>query len=106
MALSLCVREVVSLRVVQREAQLALVRAEVVPHEVRVLGQVDGFERELPQPLPAIDRGLRLRHDATGAGLGALPVLEVDASLQSQRQPHRVAILHAVVAARQQASGR
>lgn len=34
-------RQVGRLVVVQREAELALVRAQVVAHEVRVLGQVD-----------------------------------------------------------------
>ena len=62
--LSLRVREVISLCIVQRKTQLALVGADVVPHEVRVLGQVNGLEREFPEPLPPVDRGLRLRHDS------------------------------------------
>lgn len=50
------VRQVVALVVVQREAQAALILAEVVAHEVRVLRQVDGLQRQPPQPLPPVDR--------------------------------------------------
>lgn len=42
-ALPLSVGEVVTLVVVEREAELALVAAKVVAHEVWVLGEVDGF---------------------------------------------------------------
>lgn len=55
-ALALRVRQVVALVVVQRQAQAALVRAQVVAHEVRVLGQVDGLQRQLAQPLAPVDR--------------------------------------------------
>ncbi len=48
---ALCVREVVALVRVQREAQLALVAAQVVAHEVRVFRQVYRVHRELPKPL-------------------------------------------------------
>jgi hypothetical protein len=54
-AMHLGVRKVVALVVVQREAQAALVLAEVVAHEVRVLRQVDGLQRQPPQPLPPVN---------------------------------------------------
>ena len=70
-ALALGVREVVALVVVEREAQLALVRPQVVLHEVRVLHQVDSLQRELSQPLSPIDLGLDVRRHPAAAGLGA-----------------------------------
>ena len=70
-ALALGVREVVALVVVEREAQLALVRPQVVLHEVRVLHQVDRLQRELSQPLSPIDLGLDVRRHPATAGLGS-----------------------------------
>lgn len=53
--LPLRVRQVVPLVVVQRQAQLALVAAEVVAHEVGVLGKVNGLEGEAAEALPPVD---------------------------------------------------
>ena len=44
--------------VVQSEAELALVCAEMVPHEVGVLLEVDGLRRQGGQPLPPVPVGL------------------------------------------------
>mmetsp|Transcript_4139 Transcript_4139/g.10620 ORF Transcript_4139/g.10620 Transcript_4139/m.10620 type:complete len:203 (-) Transcript_4139:71-679(-) len=56
--LALGVREVVPLVPVQGQAQSALVRAEVVAHEVGVLGEVDRLQGELAQSLPPVHVGL------------------------------------------------
>lgn len=53
--LPLRVRQVVPLVVVQRQAKFALVAAEMVAHEVGVLGKVDGLEGEAPEALPPVD---------------------------------------------------
>lgn len=49
-SLSLRVRQVVPFVGVEREAQLAFVRSQVVSHEIGIFGDVDGFERQSPQP--------------------------------------------------------
>lgn len=69
-ALALRVREVVALVVVQREAELALVAAQVVAQQVRVLGDVRRLQRQLPQPLAPVDALLLRIRDAARAGLG------------------------------------
>lgn len=61
----LCVREVVALIVVERQAQPALVLPQVIPHEVRVLRQVNGFQSQSPEPLPPINS---LQHASTVIG--------------------------------------
>lgn len=53
--LPLRVRQVVPLVVVERQAKLALVTAEMVSHEVRVLGEVDGLHGEAAEALPPVD---------------------------------------------------
>lgn len=55
MPLPLRVRQVVPLVVVQRQAKLTLVTAEVVAHEVGVLGEIDGLEGEAAEALAAVD---------------------------------------------------
>lgn len=55
-ALPLRVGQVVPLVVVESQAQLALVASQVVPHEVGVLDEVDGLQRQSPEPLAAVDR--------------------------------------------------
>jgi hypothetical protein len=57
-AFALRVREVVALVVVQRQAELALVRAEMVLHKIWVLHQIDRLQRELAQALAPIHLGL------------------------------------------------
>ena len=47
--------QVVALVVVQREAEAALILPQVVAHEVGVLCQVDGLQREAPQALPPVN---------------------------------------------------
>ncbi len=49
------VGKVVALIVVQGETQAALILAQVVAHEVGVLREVDGFQRQPAQPLPPVD---------------------------------------------------
>ena len=56
--LYLCVGQVRGLIVVQCQAELALVCAEVVPHKVGVLLEVDGLRRQGGQPLPPVPVGL------------------------------------------------
>ena len=69
--LPLRVREVVPLVVVERQAELALIAAEMVSHEVGVLGEVDGLEREPAQALPPVDGLILGGGGAAAAGLGA-----------------------------------
>ena len=52
--LYLCVSQIRGLVVVEREAELALARAEVVPHEVGVLLEVDGLGCQGSQPLEPV----------------------------------------------------
>ena len=52
--------QVVPLVVVQREAQTALILAQVVAHEVWVLREVNRLQRKTPQPLPPIN-GLQVQ---------------------------------------------
>lgn len=77
MLLPLGVRKVAPLIVVQCQAQLALVGAQVVLHEVRVLVDVDGFQGQLPQALPAIPVALRGGGHTPAPGLAAGAMLEV-----------------------------
>lgn len=58
MLLPLGVRQVTPLVVVQGQAQLALVGAQVVLHEVRVLVDVNGLQGQLPEALPAVSVAL------------------------------------------------
>ena len=52
---SLCVGEVVAFVLVEGETEAAFVLAEMVFHEVRVFGEVDGFEGEATESLPSVD---------------------------------------------------
>ena len=61
----------------EREAELALVRAEVVPHEVGVLLEVDGLGRKSRQPLAPVPVRLRVGGRPARARLGPHAVLEV-----------------------------
>lgn len=69
--LPLRVRQVVPLVVVQRQAKLALIAAEVVAHEVGVLGEVDGLEGEAAEALPPVDGLILGGGGAAAAGLRA-----------------------------------
>ena len=55
-----CLRvgQIVALVVVQRQAQAALVLAQVIAHKVRVFREVDRLQRQPPQTLSPVD-GLR-----------------------------------------------
>ena len=75
--LYLCVSQIGGLIVVQCQAELALVGAEVVAHEVGVLLEVDGLGRQGGQPLPPVPVGLRVGGGSSRAGLGPHAVLEV-----------------------------
>ena len=63
--------------VVQRETELALVRAEVVAHEVGVLLEVDGLGRQGRQPLAPVPVRLGVGGGPARARLGPHAVLEV-----------------------------
>jgi hypothetical protein len=54
-ALALRVGKIVALVTVQGKAQLALICPKMVLHKVRVFGDIDGLEGELPQPLTTIN---------------------------------------------------
>lgn len=77
MLLPLGVRKVAALVVVQRQAQLAFVRAQVVFHEVRVLIDVDGLQRQLPEPFPTVTVALRGGGHAPAPGLPSRAMLEI-----------------------------
>ena len=57
---SLCMREIGSIVLVDRQTETALEAADVVLEEVRVLVKVDGLERELSETLSSVGirRGL------------------------------------------------
>jgi len=48
--------KVVSLVVVQCEAESALILAQVVAHEIRIFREIDGFQSKPAQPLSSVDR--------------------------------------------------
>ena len=77
MLFALRVREVAALVGVQGQAQAALVCSDVVPHEVRVLGDVDGLEGELPQPLLSFHVRVLVAGNSNAADPSAWPVLPV-----------------------------
>ena len=58
MSFSLRMRQVVALRVVQREAEFTFIRTQMVLHKVRVFIEIDRFQGELPQSFPPIKVGL------------------------------------------------
>lgn len=63
--------------VVECQAQLALVGAQVVLHEVGVLVDVNGFQGQLPEALPAVPVALGGGGHASTPGLAPRAVLEV-----------------------------
>lgn len=75
------VRQVVALVVVQREAQAALVLAQVVAHEVRVPRQVDRLQRQPPQPLPPVDGLWRTKTTLDGATEPCIQTAETELQL-------------------------
>ena len=70
-------RQIGSLVVVEGEAKLALIRAEMVPHEVGVLLEVDGLGGEGRQTLAPVAVRLRVGGRPARASLGPHAVLEV-----------------------------
>jgi hypothetical protein len=62
---------------VDSQAQAAFEAADVVLEEVRVLVEVDGLERQLPETLPSVGICSRLRCDTAAAELGACTVLSL-----------------------------
>lgn len=77
MLLALRVRQIAAFVVVQRQAELALVRAEVIAHKVGILGEIDCFQCEQTEALASIAIGVRCGCDASRAGLAAGAMLEV-----------------------------
>lgn len=69
MPLPLRVRQVVPLVVVQSQAQLTLVAAEVVAHEIGVLGEVDSLEGKSAETLAAVDGFVLGGGSASASGL-------------------------------------
>eukprot|EP00982_Pelagococcus_subviridis_P010490 31002-Pelagococcus_subviridis.AAC.2 len=84
-SLPLRVREVIALVAVDRQAQLALVRSEVVPHEVRIFREVDRLEREASEAFAAVDRRVLLGRDAGAADLAAV-LARVHETLRSRAE--------------------
>lgn len=77
MLLALRVGQIAALVVVQRQAEFALVGAQMVLHEVRILVQIDCLQGQLTQSLLAVAVRLRPGGYASAAGLAAGAVLEV-----------------------------
>jgi hypothetical protein len=77
MLLSLRVRQVRRLVVVQRQAQLALVRPQVVAHKVGVLLKVDGLGGKGGQALATVPVRLGPGGRPSRTGLGPHAVLEI-----------------------------
>ena len=75
MLLTLRMRQVIRLVGMQREAQLAFVRSQVIPHQVRILGKVDRLECQFAQSLLPFAFRLLCRRDA------ATPEFRADAIL-------------------------
>lgn len=55
----------------QRQAQLALIAAEVVAHEIGILGEVDGLEGQAAETLPPVNSLILGGGGTAAAGLGA-----------------------------------
>lgn len=70
-------REVAPLIVVECQAQLAFIRAQVVLHEIRVLVDVDGLQGQLPEALPPVPVALGRGGHASTPGLAPRAMLEV-----------------------------
>ena len=47
--------QVVPFIVVQSQAKLAFVASEVIAHEIRILGEINGLEGKPPETLAAVD---------------------------------------------------
>ena len=77
MLFALRVGQVAALVVVQRQAELTLVRAEMVFHKVRILVQVDRFKGELAEPLAPIPVAFGPGGDTAAAGFATGSVLEI-----------------------------
>ena len=58
-----------------REAEPAFERANVVLEEVRIFVQVDGLKRKFPQSFPSVGVGTGVRSNTTTAKLGASTIL-------------------------------
>jgi len=58
MPLSLGVRQIVALVLVGGQAETALVLADVVPHKIGILGEVDGLQCQTAQALFPRNLGL------------------------------------------------
>mmetsp|Transcript_14537 Transcript_14537/g.46391 ORF Transcript_14537/g.46391 Transcript_14537/m.46391 type:complete len:234 (-) Transcript_14537:137-838(-) len=87
--LRLCVRQVAGLGGVQSEAQLALKGAEMVAHEVRILGEVDRLHGQLSEALLPLLCFLCTRPLAHTARLRAPAVLTVHTTAKPQSELDR-----------------
>jgi hypothetical protein len=70
-------RQVVGLVAVQRETQLAFVTAQVIAHQVRILGQINRFERQLLETFFTFAFRLGGRTDSTTTKLGTHAILSI-----------------------------
>lgn len=69
----LCVSKIIALIVMECETESALILPQVISHEVRVLGQVYGFQGQAPQALPSVNSLDAHKHQ--------LPYLNTDSCL-------------------------
>jgi len=83
MFLSLRMRQVIGFVGVQGQTQLALVRPQMIPHEVRILGEINRFERELFEPFLPFPFRLLCRRDSTTSEFAAHAVLPINAPQQA-----------------------
>lgn len=77
MLLSLSVSKITSLIIMKRQTQLALIRPQMVLHEIRILVQIDSFQGELSESLATITIRLGVGSHATAPRLPARAVLKV-----------------------------
>mmetsp|Transcript_134407 Transcript_134407/g.287526 ORF Transcript_134407/g.287526 Transcript_134407/m.287526 type:complete len:241 (-) Transcript_134407:135-857(-) len=73
----LCVCEVAALVRVECQAQLALVAAEVIAKEIRVLREIDGLQGQFAEPLTTVHSHFLVGGRTTGAHLVTDTVLEI-----------------------------
>lgn len=76
MLAALGVREVRAIVLVDGQTESALEAADVVLEEVRVLVEIDGLERELPQTLATVGVGRGGGCDTTATELGSCAILQ------------------------------
>ena len=77
MLLSLGMGQVGSFIVVQSQAEFTFVRSQMIFHKVRILGQIDRFQRQLTQAFSPIPVGIGSTGHATAAGFATRSMLKI-----------------------------